>query len=77
MAAYLIADHVITDPAKFDEYRTKATPIIARYGGRYLTKGGRASCPKADTGRPSASSSSSSRTCGPSIRGTPRPSTSR
>ena len=40
MAAYLIAEHVITNPAKFDEYRTKAGAIIARYGGRYLTKGG-------------------------------------
>lgn len=40
MAAYLIAEHVITDHAKFDEYRTKAAPIIAKYGGRYLTKGG-------------------------------------
>lgn len=40
MAAYVIAEHVITDPAKFEEYRTKAAPIIATYGGRYLTRGG-------------------------------------
>jgi len=40
MAAYLIAEHIVTDPAKFDEYRTKAAPLIAQYGGRYLTKGG-------------------------------------
>ena len=40
MAAYLIAEHVITDAAKFDEYRTKVGPMIAGYGGRYLTKGG-------------------------------------
>jgi uncharacterized protein (DUF1330 family) len=40
MAAYPIAEHKITDPAKFEEYRTKVGPMIARFGGRYLTKGG-------------------------------------
>ena len=40
MAAYLIAEHVITDAAKFDEYRTKVSPMIAKHGGRYLTKAG-------------------------------------
>jgi uncharacterized protein (DUF1330 family) len=40
MAAYLIAEHVVTDRKKFDEYRTKVAPLIARFGGRYLTKGG-------------------------------------
>jgi uncharacterized protein (DUF1330 family) len=40
MAAYLIAEHIVTDAAKFEEYRTKAAPLIARFGGRYLTKGG-------------------------------------
>jgi uncharacterized protein (DUF1330 family) len=40
MAAYLIAAHDITDTAKFDEYRTKVVPMITRFGGRYLTKGG-------------------------------------
>src|SRR3954447_6479517 len=40
MAAYLIAEHIVTDAAKFDEYRTKVAPMIAKYGGRYLTKGG-------------------------------------
>lgn len=40
MSAYLIAEHIITDVAKFEEYRAKVGPMIARYGGRYLTKGG-------------------------------------
>lgn len=39
MSAYLIAEHIITDAAKFEEYRTKVGPMIAKYGGRYLTKG--------------------------------------
>jgi uncharacterized protein (DUF1330 family) len=40
MAAYLIAEHKITDPAKFEEYRTATLPILERFGARYLTKGG-------------------------------------
>ena len=40
MTAYIIVEHKITDSSKFEEYRTKVGPIIARYGGRYLTKGG-------------------------------------
>jgi uncharacterized protein (DUF1330 family) len=37
MPAYLIAEHVITDATKFEEYRTKVGPMIAKYGGRYLS----------------------------------------
>ena len=40
MPAYLIVEHIITDAAKFEEYRTKVGPMISKYGGRYLTKGG-------------------------------------
>ena len=40
MPAYLIAEHIVTDQTKFDDYRTKAAPTIAKHGGRYLTKGG-------------------------------------
>jgi uncharacterized protein (DUF1330 family) len=40
MAAYLIVEHTITDAAKFEEYRVKVGPMIARHGGRYITKGG-------------------------------------
>lgn len=39
MPAYLIAEHTITDAAKFDEYRIKVGPMIAKHGGRYITKG--------------------------------------
>jgi uncharacterized protein (DUF1330 family) len=40
MPAYLIVEHIITDRAKFEEYRTKVGPLIAQFGGRYLTKSG-------------------------------------
>ena len=39
MPACLIAEHIVTDPAKFDEYVTKVRPMIATHGGRYLTRG--------------------------------------
>jgi hypothetical protein len=40
MPAYYIAEHIITDSVRFEEYRVKVGPMIASYGGRYLTKGG-------------------------------------
>ena len=40
MPAYYIAEHIITDPVRFEEYRVKVAPMIAKHGGRYLTKGG-------------------------------------
>ena len=38
--AYLVVEHIITNAEKFEEYRTKVGPMIAKHGGRYLTKGG-------------------------------------
>jgi uncharacterized protein (DUF1330 family) len=52
MPAYLIAEHVITDAGKFDEYRAKAAPMIAKYGGRYLTKGSTHRLPEGGHWRP-------------------------
>ena len=46
MSAYLIAEHIITDAERFDEYRRKVAPLIARFGGRYLTKPGTHSLPE-------------------------------
>ena len=40
MAAYVIADIEVTDPAAFEEYRQKVAPMIAKYGGKYLVRGG-------------------------------------
>jgi uncharacterized protein (DUF1330 family) len=40
VTAYLIAEHRITDREKFDAYRTAVGPLIARFGGRYLTRPG-------------------------------------
>jgi uncharacterized protein (DUF1330 family) len=40
MAAYLISDVSARDPAALEIYRTRAADSIARYGGRYLVRGG-------------------------------------
>ncbi|HTO06798.1 MAG TPA: DUF1330 domain-containing protein [Myxococcota bacterium] len=40
MAAYLIADAEIVDSATFDEYKRRVEPVIAKFGGRYLVRGG-------------------------------------
>ena len=40
MAAYLIVEHRITDPAKFAEYGKQVLPMLAEHGARILTKGG-------------------------------------
>ena len=40
MPAYLIVEHTIMNQTKLQEYVSKVRPMIARYGGRILTKGG-------------------------------------
>ena len=40
MVAYWIGEHAVTDSAKFESYLRQAVPIIARFGGRYLTRVG-------------------------------------
>lgn len=52
MPAYLIAEHIITDAVMFDEYRTSVAPMIAKHGGRYLTKGGSHKLPEGGHWKP-------------------------
>ena len=40
MAAYVVAELEVTDPAGFDEYRKAVPATITAYGGRYLVRGG-------------------------------------
>jgi uncharacterized protein (DUF1330 family) len=40
MAAYIIAQLEVTDPATFAQYREQVPAVIAQYGGRYLVRGG-------------------------------------
>jgi uncharacterized protein (DUF1330 family) len=41
MAAYLIADTLITDPQAYDEYRRQVAPLITKFGGRFIVRGGK------------------------------------
>ena len=40
MSAYAVANIEITDPVRYPEYVRSAGPTLARYGGRYLVRGG-------------------------------------
>lgn len=42
MPAYIIGDIEITDAAAYEAYRTDVPATIAKYGGRYHVRGGRA-----------------------------------
>jgi uncharacterized protein (DUF1330 family) len=52
MSVYYIAEHIITDPAKFEQYRVAVAPMIASYGGRYITKAGSHRFPESPHWRP-------------------------
>lgn len=42
MAAYCLFDNVeVHDPAKLEQYAAEVLPIVRRYGGRYVLKGGK------------------------------------
>jgi uncharacterized protein (DUF1330 family) len=40
MSAYLVVDLEITDAARFEEYRRVVPPVIEKYGGRFIARGG-------------------------------------
>lgn len=40
MAAYLIANIDVTDPAAYEDYRKGVAATVEQYGGRFLVRGG-------------------------------------
>ena len=40
MAVYAVVNVRVADPDCYSEYRDKAPDAIARYGGKYLARGG-------------------------------------
>jgi uncharacterized protein (DUF1330 family) len=40
MADYLVVDIDVTNPVQFEEYKKLAPAAIAKYGGRYIIRGG-------------------------------------
>ncbi len=41
MPGYVIAEVEVTDPAAYEEYRKLVPATVQKYGGRFLTRGGR------------------------------------
>jgi len=42
MAAYVIVQIEITDPVRYEEYKTLAGATVLAYGGRFVVRGGKA-----------------------------------
>ena len=40
MAAYIVAQVKVRDPAAYQRYREAVTPLIDRFGGRFRVRGG-------------------------------------
>ena len=40
MAAYVIGEIEVTDPALYDEYRKQVLATVTKFGGRFLVRGG-------------------------------------
>ena len=40
MAAYIIADVTVTDPATMEEYRKRVPATLTPFGGRFIVRGG-------------------------------------
>jgi len=53
MAAYLIVDTLLDDAVLYEEYKLKARPLIEKFGGEYLARGGRMTLREADLWSPS------------------------
>ena len=40
MTAYVIYEAVVTDPAQYEQYKTRAAASVTAAGGRYIARGG-------------------------------------
>ena len=49
MPAYLIARITVTDPEQYEHYKALAPAAIAKYGGKYLARGGATETVEGDT----------------------------
>jgi uncharacterized protein (DUF1330 family) len=41
MAAYVVAEVEVTDPAAYEDYRKRVPATLAQYGGKFLVRGGK------------------------------------
>ena len=40
MAAYVLVDIEVTDYGPYDDYRRQVPPVVEKFGGKYLVRGG-------------------------------------
>ena len=40
MAAYVIGEIEVTDPAAYEDYRRQVMAVVTKYGGRFIVRGG-------------------------------------
>ena len=52
MAAYLVVDSKLTDPTHYEQYKLRAKPIVEKFGGEYLARGGAISLKEDDLWSP-------------------------
>jgi uncharacterized protein (DUF1330 family) len=53
LSAYLIVDTKIENPGAYEEYKKLAKPIVEKYGGTYLARGGELDVRETDLWTPS------------------------
>jgi uncharacterized protein (DUF1330 family) len=53
MPAYLIVDTLLDNPDLYEQYKVKAKPLIEKFGGEYLARGGRMTFRETDLWSPS------------------------
>jgi uncharacterized protein (DUF1330 family) len=41
MAAYVFGEIEVEDPALYEQYRKQVLPVVTKYGGRFLVRGGK------------------------------------
>jgi uncharacterized protein (DUF1330 family) len=41
MAAYVIGEIEVTDPALYEDYRKQVLAVVTQYGGRFIVRGGK------------------------------------
>jgi uncharacterized protein (DUF1330 family) len=41
MAAYVIAEIEVTDPAAYEDYRKQVLAVVTKYNGKFLVRGGK------------------------------------
>ncbi len=53
MATYLIGDTLLDNPELYEEYKLQAKPLVERFGGEYLARGGSMTLKESDLWSPS------------------------